>query len=72
MRNGYVYIIAVKPFLTATFLEIAVSCDFCVFWILEAARGKFKEIIASIKVVYDTDRHLEALVARNGAITGIL
>ena len=27
----YGYFIAVKPFLTATFLEIAVSRDFCVF-----------------------------------------
>ena len=24
---------------------------------MEAARGKFKEIIVGIKVVYDTDRH---------------
>ena len=66
------YFVAVKPFQTATFLDIAVSRDFCVFWILEATRGKFKEIIVGIKVVYDTDRHYEALVARNGAITGIL
>ena len=32
----YGYFIAVKPFLTVTFLEIAVSRDFCVFWVLEA------------------------------------
>ena len=57
----YGYFIAVKPFLTATFLEIAVSRDFCVSWILEAVRGKFKEIIVGIKVVYDTDRHLRSV-----------
>ena len=44
----------------ATFLDIAVSHDFCVFWISEAARGKIKEIIVGIKVVYDTDRHLRS------------
>ena len=47
----YGYFIAVKPFLTVTFLEIAVSRDFCVFWILEA-RCKSKEIIVGIKVVW--------------------
>ena len=51
------YFIAVKPFLTATFLEIAVSRDFCVFWVLEAARGKFKETLVGIKVVCDTYKH---------------
>ena len=55
----YGYFVAVKPFLTATFLAIAVSRDFCVFWILEA-------------VVYGTNKHLEALVVRNGAVAGIL
>ena len=45
MRNGAVAgILSVIPFLTATFLEIAVSRDFCVFWVLEA-RGKFKETL---------------------------
>ena len=34
-RSYYGYFIAVKPFLMATFLEIAVSRDFCVFWISE-------------------------------------
>ena len=38
----YVYFIAVKPSLTATFLDIAVSRDFGVFWIFEAARCKSK------------------------------
>ena len=37
------YFIAVKPFLTATFLDIAVSRDFCVFCILEAARCKSRD-----------------------------
>ena len=32
-RGGY--FVAVIPFLSATFLEIAVSRDFCVFWVLE-------------------------------------
>ena len=36
----YGYFIAVKPFLTATFLEIAVSRDFCVFWISLDANPK--------------------------------
>ena len=53
----YVYFIAVKPFQTATFLEIAVSRDFCVFWVLEAAREKFKETLVGIKVVYGTYEH---------------
>ena len=53
----YWYFIAVKPFQTATFLDIAVSRDFCVFCILEAARGKFKETIVGIKVVYDIYKH---------------
>ena len=34
------YFIAVKPFLTATFLEIAVFRDFYVFWISLAANPK--------------------------------
>ena len=51
------YFIAVKPFQTAIFLDIAVSRDFCVFCILEAARGKFKETLVGIKVVYDTYKH---------------
>ena len=46
------YFIAVKPFLTATFLEVAVSRDFCAFWVLEAAIGKFKETLVGIQVVY--------------------
>ena len=51
------YFVAVKPFLTATFLEIAVSRDFCVFCILEAAIGKSKETIVGIKVVYGSYKH---------------
>ena len=52
------YFVAVIPFLTATFLEIAVSRDFfCVFWVLEAARGKFKETLVRIKVVYGVYKH---------------
>ena len=62
--------IAVKPFLTATFLEIAVSCDFCVFWILEAVRGKFKEIVVGIKVVYDIDRHLRSVSSEKWSYYG--
>ncbi len=53
----YWYFIAVKPFQTATFLDIGVSRDFCVFCILEAARGKFKETLVGIKVVYDIYKH---------------
>ena len=53
----YVYFIAVKPSLTATFLDIAVSHDFGVFWIFEAARCKSKETIVGIKVVYGTYKH---------------
>ena len=68
----YGYFIAVKPFQTATFLEIAVSRDFCVFWISEAARCKYQETIVGIKVVYGHINTLDALCMRNGAITGIL
>ena len=50
----YGYFIAVTPFLPATFLDIAVSRDFCVFCILEAARGRFKEVLVGIKVVHGT------------------
>ena len=64
----YVYFIAVKPSLTATFLVIAASRDFDVFWIFEAARCKSKETVVGIKVVYGTYKHFR----RNGAITGIL
>ena len=58
------YFIAVKPFQTATFLDIAVSRDFCVFCILEAARGKFKETLVGIKVVYDTYKHFRVFYSR--------
>ena len=51
------YFVAVKPFLTATFLEIAVSRDFCVFWVLKAARGKSTETLVGIEVVYDKYKH---------------
>ena len=36
------YFIAVKPFQTAIFLDIAVSRDFYVFCILEAAMGQIQ------------------------------
>ena len=62
--------IAVKPFQTATFLDIAASCDFCVFWISEAARGKLKEIIVEIKVVYDADRHLGSVSSEKWSYYG--
>ena len=39
----YGYSLAVKPFLTATFLDIAVCRNLCVFWVLEGAVGKLKE-----------------------------
>ena len=55
------YFIAVKPFLTARFLEIAVSRDFCVLRILEAARCKSKETIVGIKVVYGTNKHFRSV-----------
>ena len=58
-----------RPF--QPFEKKAVSHDFCVFWVLEAAVGKFKETIVGIKVVYGTNT-LDALVVRNGAITCIL
>ena len=54
----YRYFLAVKPLQTAIFLDIAVSRDFCVFCILEAARGKFKETVVGIKFVYGTDKHV--------------
>ena len=54
------YFIAVKPFLRATFLEIAVSRDFCVFWVLEAAMGTFKETLVGTKVVYGTYKHFRS------------
>ena len=57
----YGYFIAVKPFLTATFLDIAVSRDFCVFWIFEAARCKSKETLVGIKVVYVTYEHFRSV-----------
>ena len=57
----YGYFITVKPFLTATFLEIAVSRDFCVFWILKAVRCKSKETIVEIKIVYDTNKHFRGV-----------
>ena len=44
------YFVAVIPFLTDTFLEIAVSR------ILEAVRGKSKEAVVGIKV--DTNKHI--------------
>ena len=40
----YVYFIAVKPFLTATFLDIAVSRDFSVFWIFLGSGGRYRQI----------------------------
>ena len=66
------YFIAVKPFLTATFLDIAVSRDFCGFCILEAARGKFKEALVGIKLCMAHINTLDALGMRNGAMMGIL
>ena len=57
----YVFFIAVQPFLTATFLEIAVSRDFCVFWVLEAAWGKSAETLVGIKVVYGTYKHFRSV-----------
>ena len=42
-------------------LEIAVSRDFCVFCVLEAAKGKFKETPAGRKVVYGTYKHFRSL-----------
>ena len=57
----YGYFIAFKPFLTATFLDIAVSRDFCVFWIFEAARCKSKETMVGIKVVYGTYKHFRSV-----------
>ena len=53
----YWYFLAGTPFQTATFLEIAVSREFCVFWILEADRGRFKEALVGVKVVYGTYKH---------------
>ena len=45
----------------AIFLGIAVSRDFCVFCILEAARVKFKETIVGIKVVNGTNKHVRSV-----------
>ena len=38
--------------------------------ILEAARGKFKEIIVGLKVVYDTDRHLRSVSSEKWSYYG--
>ena len=57
----YGYFIAVKPSLTATFLDIAVSLDFGVLWIFEAARCKAKETMVGIKVVYGTYKHFSSV-----------
>ena len=34
---------------------------FAYFWILEAVRGKSKETIVGIKVVYDTNKHIRSV-----------
>ena len=34
---------------------------FAYFWILEAVRGKFKETIVGIKVVYGTNKHIRSV-----------
>ena len=34
---------------------------FAYFWILEAVRGKSKETIVGIKVVYDTNKHIRGV-----------
>ena len=54
------YFVAVIPFLSARFPEIAVSCDFCVFW-LEAAVCTSKETVVGIKVVYGTNKHIRSV-----------
>ena len=64
------YYIAVKPFLTAAFLEIAVARDFRVFWVLEAARGKFKETLERIKVVYGTYKHVRSVSSEKWSYYG--
>ena len=57
----YGYFLAVKPFLTVTFLDIAVSRDFAYFCILGAVRGKSKQTIVGIKVVYGTNKHKRSI-----------
>ena len=50
--------------------------DFCVFWVLGAARGKFTETLVGIKVVYDKYKHfrsaLEIAVSRDFCVFWVL
>ena len=34
---------------------------FAYFWILEAVRGKSKETVVGIRVVYDTNKHIRSV-----------
>ena len=57
MSNGYIS-------------GVAVSRDFCVFWILEAARCKSKETIVGIKVVYGTNKHIRSVSSEKRSYYG--
>ena len=63
--------IAVKPFPTATW-DIAVSRDFCVFRVLEAARGEFEETLVGIKVVYGAYKHFRSVQHEKWSYYGYL
>ena len=43
---------------------------FAYFWILEAVRGKSKEIIVGIKVVYGTNKHIRSVSCENWSYCG--
>ena len=68
----YGYFIAFKPFLTATFLDIAVSRDFCVFWIWRPLDANPKRPWSGEKLCMAHINTLDALGMRNGAIACIL
>ena len=48
------------------------SCFFCVFWVLEAARGKFKETLVRIKVVYGIYKHFKSVRYEKWSYCGYL
>ena len=55
------YFVAVKPFLTATFPEIAVSRDFLRILGSGGRYRQVKETLVGIKVVYDTNKHFRSV-----------
>ena len=43
---------------------------FAYFWILEAVRGKSKEIMVGIKVVYGTNKHIRSVSSEKWSCCG--